>query len=383
MKIVIAPDSFKESLSATEVCQCIETGFRDVYPNAHYHHLPLADGGEGTLDVILAGVQGEKRFNTVKGPMGQPVKASWALLEQGKTAVIEVAEAAGLHLVPQLERNPELATTFGVGELINAALNEGVSKIIIGLGGSATNDGGAGIIQALGGRLLDASGQDLAPGALALHALHSLDLSAVNPRCASVEIVLMCDVNNPLTGAQGASQVFAPQKGANPQQVSMLDDALVHFARVVERVSGVDYTGRTGFGAAGGLPLGLSVLFATQLHSGIGMVLDLLHAEHVLTDADLVITGEGKMDNQTLQGKAPFGIAQRAKMAGIPVIGLAGSLGESVDALDEYMDALFGTVRAPQELAVALKEARHNLIRTARNLARMLKLGETLAGRHG
>ncbi|WP_192891743.1 glycerate kinase [Vibrio bathopelagicus] len=387
MKIVIAPDSFKESLSAVSVAACIEKGFRKIFPDAEYVTLPLADGGEGTVDVLLQGLKGQKRTHQVQGPLGELVNAEWAMLEPSdsnpkKTALIEIAAASGLDLISPELRNPLLASSFGTGQLILEAIEQGAQTIILGLGGSATNDGGAGIVQALGGRLLDDNGQNLSRGGAALSELASIDLTGLDSRCADVELIVACDVDNPLCGDNGASHIFGPQKGATPEQVLMLDKALTNFARIAETqgcVSGDEPVhSRTGYGAAGGTPMGLSLLFNMQIKPGIEMVLDVLQADEILKGADLVITGEGQMDNQTLQGKTPYGIAKRASLQGIPTIGIAGSLGTEVEALYGEMSSFFGTVRSPQPLNQVLKEAEVNLTRTARNIAATLKLGASI-----
>ncbi|MEG3219294.1 glycerate kinase [Vibrio gigantis] len=392
MKIVIAPDSFKESLSAVSVAACIEKGFREIFPDAECVTLPLADGGEGTVDVLLQGLTGQKRTHQVEGPLGELINAEWAMLEPSdsnpkKTALIEIAAASGLDLISPELRNPLLASSFGTGQLILEAIEQGAQTIILGLGGSATNDGGAGIVQALGGRLLDNkgqddNGQDLSRGGDALSELASIDLTGLDSRCADVELIVACDVDNPLCGDNGASHIFGLQKGATPEQVLMLDKALANFARIAETqgcVSGDEPVhSRTGYGAAGGTPMGLSLLFNMQIKPGIEMVLDVLQADEILKGADLVITGEGQMDNQTLQGKTPYGIAKRASLQGIPTIGIAGSLGTEVEALYGEMSSLFGTVRSPQPLNQVLKEAEVNLTRTARNIAATLKLGASI-----
>ncbi|PMH67378.1 glycerate kinase [Vibrio splendidus] len=391
MKIVIAPDSFKESLSAVSVAACIEKGFREIFPDAEYVTLPLADGGEGTVDVLLQGLAGQKRTHQVEGPLGALVHAEWAMLEPSdsnpnKTALIEIAAASGLDLLKPEQRDPLIASSFGTGQLILEAIERGAQTIILGLGGSATNDGGAGIVQALGGRLLDSKGQDddgqeLNRGGAALAELASIDLTGLDSRCADVELIVACDVDNPLCGDNGASHVFGPQKGATPEQVLMLDKALANFAQISEKqgcVSDDPVHKRMGYGAAGGTPMGLGLLFNMQIKPGIEMVLDVLQADEVLKGADLVITGEGQMDNQTLQGKTPYGIAKRASLQGIPTIGIAGSLGTEVEALYGEMSSLFGTVRSPQPLNQVLKEAEMNLTRTARNIAATLKLGRKI-----
>ncbi|MFS1419264.1 glycerate kinase [Vibrio splendidus] len=392
MKIVIAPDSFKESLSAVSVAACIEKGFREIFPDADYVTLPLADGGEGTVDVLLQGLAGQKRTNKVQGPLGALINAEWAMLEPSdrnpnKTALIEIAAASGLDLLKPEQRDPLVASSFGTGQLILEAIEQGAQTIILGLGGSATNDGGAGIVQALGGRLLDSKEQDgkgheLNRGGAALAELASIDLTGLDSRCADVELIVACDVDNPLCGDNGASHVFGPQKGATPDQVLILDKALANFAQIAESqgcVGGDDPVHkRTGYGAAGGTPMGLGLLFNMQIKPGIEMVLDVLQADEILKGADLVITGEGQMDNQTLQGKTPYGIAKRASLQGIPTIGIAGSLGTEVEALYGEMSSLFGTVRSPQPLNQVLQEAEMNLTRTARNIAATLKLGRKI-----
>ncbi|WP_286303227.1 glycerate kinase [Vibrio apostichopi] len=393
MKIVIAPDSFKESLSAVSVAACIEKGFREIFPDADYVTLPLADGGEGTVDVLLQGLAGQKRTHQVEGPLGALVNAEWAMLEPSdrnpnKTALIEIAAASGLDLLTPEQRDPLIASSFGTGQLILEAIEQGAQTIILGLGGSATNDGGAGIVQALGGRLLvskgqDGKGQELSRGGAALAELASIDLSDLDSRCADIELIVACDVDNPLCGDNGASHIFGPQKGATPEQVLMLDTAIANFAKIAESqgcVSGDEpVQKRTGYGAAGGTPMGLGLIFNMQIKPGIEMVLDVLQADDVLKGADLVITGEGQMDNQTLQGKTPYGIAKRASLQGIPTIGIAGSLGTEVEALYGEMSSLFGTVRSPQTLEKVLQEAELNLTRTARNIAATLRLGHKIS----
>ncbi|MGR4999112.1 glycerate kinase [Vibrio celticus] len=387
MKIIIAPDSFKESLSAVSVAACIEKGFREIFPDADYVTLPLADGGEGTVDVLLQGLAGQKRSHQVEGPLGALVNAEWAILEPSdsnpnKTALIEIAAASGLDLLTPEQRDPLVASSFGTGQLILEAIEQGAQTIILGLGGSATNDGGAGIVQALGGRLLDRNGQELGRGGAALAELALIDLTDLDSRCADVELIVACDVDNPLCGDNGASHIFGSQKGATPEQVLLLDKALANFAQIAEKqgcVGGDDPVHkRVGYGAAGGTPMGLGVLFNMQIKPGIEMVLDVLQADDVLKGADLVITGEGQMDNQTLQGKTPYGIAKRASLQGIPTIGIAGSLGTEVEALYGEMSSLFGTVRSPQSLDQVLQEAENNLTRTARNIAATLKLGRKI-----
>ena len=381
MKIVIAPDSFKESLDANQVASCIERGFADVYPHAEFVKMPLADGGEGTVDVLLEALNGKKQRLQTTDAIGRECTAYWASLEQAvdgkkvKTALVEFAQASGLDRLTVEERSPLTASSFGTGLLIKDALDQGVEQIIIGLGGSATNDAGAGILQALGGKLLDKQGNELSGGGAELSQLESIELDGLHPRCKEVTFVVACDVNNPLCGESGASAVFGPQKGASQTQVEQLDAAIGHFADIAQAHTGVNHRDSAGFGAAGGTPLGLSLAFNIQIKAGIEMVLDALDADKVLKGASLVVTGEGQMDNQTLQGKTPFGIAQRAQKLNIPTIGIAGSLGQDVEKLYGSMSSLFGTVRSPQSLDQVLSEANQNLTRTARNIAATLKLG--------
>jgi len=282
-------------------------------------------------------------------------------------------------LITPEQRNPLIATSYGTGQSILHALDHGAKKILIGLGGSATNDGGAGILQALGGQLLDAQGNELPVGGAALLNLASIDLTDLDKRCAGVEFIVACDVSNPLTGENGASAIFGPQKGATPEMVELLDNALSHFASVAQQSTHINHQQSVGFGAAGGAPLGLSLAFNIQIKAGIDMVLDILNVDELLQGADLVISGEGMMDNQTLNGKTPFGIAKRAAERGIPVISIAGSLGAEVDALYDTMGSIFGTVRSPQSLAQVLNEADKNLTRTARNVAATLAMGNKLS----
>ena len=381
MKIVIAPDSFKESLSAADVATCIENGFSEIFPDSEYIKVPLADGGEGTVDVLVDALNGQRQNQIVRGPIKDDVNAVWALLDDGqsKTALIEIAAASGLDLITPEQRDPLLATSYGTGQSILQALDLGVQKILIGLGGSATNDGGAGILQALGGQLLDAQGNELPLGGAALANLASIDLTDLDKRCANVEFIVACDVSNPLIGKNGASAIFGPQKGATTEMVELLDNALSHFADIAEKTTRINHQQSAGFGAAGGAPLGLSLAFNIQIKAGIDMVLDILNVDELLHGADLVISGEGMMDNQTLNGKTPFGIAQRAVQRGIPVIAIAGSLGTEVDALYDSMGSIFGTVRSPQSLPQVLDEADKNLTRTARNVAATLAMGNKLS----
>ena len=328
MKIVIAPDSFKESLTALQVADAVEAGFRTVFPDAQYIKLPMADGGEGTVVSIIEATQGTLKETEDTAPLGNKVTGFYGLSGDGKTAIIEMAAASGLHLVPPAQRDPRVTTTFGTGELILAALDDGAEKIILGIGGSATNDGGAGMMQALGGVFRDEQGNSLPFGGSALAKLASADLSGLDPRLAKTEFVVACDVNNPLCGPKGASATFGPQKGATPAIVSELDAALRHYGEVIESLTGKSLSDVAGAGAAGGMGVPLMAWLDARMQPGIEMVIETLDLNSVVKDADLVITGEGRMDSQTIQGKTPAGVAKAAKARGIPVIALAGGMSE-------------------------------------------------------
>ncbi|PAY14898.1 glycerate kinase [Bacillus sp. 7705b] len=379
MKIIIAPDSFKESLSALEAAHAIERGFKTVFPDAEYRKLPMADGGEGTVQSLIDATGGTITEQIVTGPLGEPVKAFFGIMGDGKSAVIEMAAASGLHLVPAEKRNPLVTSTRGTGELIAAALDAGAEHLIIGIGGSATNDGGAGMVQALGGRLLDESGYEIGPGGGALSQLSSIDVAGLDPRLRNVKIEVACDVDNPLTGPRGASAVFGPQKGATPDMVRILDQNLSHFADVAETTLETSFRETEGAGAAGGLGWSLLTFLHADLKRGIDIVLDAVQFESKVQDADLVITGEGRIDSQTVYGKTPIGVAKAAKAYDVPVIGLAGSVSRDSDAVYEHgMDTLFSIVPGAVPLADALEHAAENMERTARNIAASLKLAKTM-----
>tara|TARA_R110000796_G_scaffold4300_2_gene16627 strand:+ start:64765 stop:65898 length:1134 start_codon:yes stop_codon:yes gene_type:complete len=374
MKIVIAPDSFKESLSANAVAEAIATGWSSVYPEAEIGLYPMADGGEGTVDAVLAATGGERREATVQGPLGDPVAAHWGWLGKGQ-AVIEMASASGLHCVPGDQRDVLKASSFGTGQLIAAALDAGATQIILGLGGSATNDAGVGLLQALGARFLDADDQPLAPGGAALLGLRRIDLDRLDARLSKVEFMIAADVDNPLCGPRGASHVFGPQKGATPEQVEKLDKALEHFANLLARVIGMDVRHEPGVGAAGGLGFaGLAVLHA-RFRPGIELVAELSGLAQAMQGADLVITGEGRLDGQSLHGKTPVGVARIAQRAGVPVIALAGSLGEGYQRLYEAgIDAAFSLTPGPMILQDAMAEAASQLQARAGDMARLWRV---------
>lgn len=377
MKVVIAPDSFKESLSAAEVAAAIAAGLREVWPQAELVCRPMADGGEGTLAALIAATGGEYRETLVRDPLGEPVAAQWGWIAGSRSAVIEMAAASGLHLVPPARRDVLRACTHGTGELIRAALDAGATRIVLGFGGSATNDGGSGMLRALGARFEDAAGQPLAPGGAALAQLARIDLSGLDPRLAQVDFEVACDVDNPLCGPRGASQVFGPQKGATPEQVRQLDAALARFADVCAQTLGHDDRGLPGSGAAGGIGFAARSFLGASFRPGIELVAEVSGLEQALIGADLVITGEGRIDLQTLHGKTPMGVASIAKRHGVPVVALAGTLGEGYQQLYGHgIDAAFSLAPGPISLADALAEAPRLLRQRAADIARLWQLAK-------
>lgn len=379
MKIVIAPDSYKESLSAADVASAIESGFREIYPDAEYVKLPVADGGEGTVDAMVAATQGRVISVNVTGPLGEPVAGFYGVSGDERCAFIEMAAASGLELLSPEQRNPLKTTSWGTGELIHHALDLGVKRIIIGLGGSATNDGGAGMVQALGAKLLTADNQQIPYGGAGLETLAKIDISELDSRLAHCQIDVACDVTNPLTGAEGASAVFAPQKGATAEMVVQLDGALAHYARRIEQDLAINVLTLEGGGAAGGLGAALYAFCGATLRPGIDIVTEALHLDALVADASLVITGEGRMDSQTIHGKVPVGVARVAKRYHIPVIGIAGSLTADVGVVHQHgVDAVFSVLYRICSLNDALAQAGDNVRMAARNIAAVVKIGQTL-----
>ena len=375
MKIVIAPDSFKDSLSAEKVAAAIAAGFAQVLPQAQLIQCPMADGGEGTVEAIVAAGNGQLRRNQVQGPLGAAVEAHWGWLPDSHTAIIEMAEASGLQLLTPGQRDACVSSTFGTGQLIGAALDAGARRIILAIGGSATNDAGAGALQALGLGLFDEQGQPLAHGGLALAGLARIDLAGLDPRLAQVRFEIAADVNNPLCGEHGASAVFGPQKGASPEQVQLLDKALGHFADHCARVLPRDVRQEPGSGAAGGLGFAAKAFFAAQFRAGVEVVAELVGLAEAVQGADLVITGEGRFDAQTLRGKTPFGVARIARAHGVPVVVLAGTLGEGYQAMYEHgVNAAFAITSGPMSLEDACARAEQLLTDRARDIARLLSL---------
>ncbi len=383
MKILIAPDSFKESLSALQAARAIASGLRRVLPEAELILLPMADGGEGTVEALLAAVGGRRIRSKVSGPLGDPLTAAWGLLPDG-TAVIEMAAASGLVHVPGGRRNPLKTTSFGTGQLMQLALARGARRLLIGLGGSATNDCGAGMAQALGVRFLDVRGRLLkAPlGGGDLQRVARIDLSLRDQRLAGTEVLVACDVDNPLVGPRGASCVYGPQKGASPAQVLALDAKLRAFGKLAGRATGTVLLKLPGAGAAGGLGAGLLAFAGGRLVRGGEMVNQLVNLEDRLRGVDLVVTGEGRMDAQTRHGKTPASVAAVARQMGVPVVGLAGSL--SFDANVNFksgFDALMASVTEPVSTPVALAHARRNLVAAAERLGHWLLLAHRLPRR--
>ena len=373
--IVLAPDSFKESMTAKEVCEAMERGIRKANSQIRCIHVPMADGGEGTMQSLVDATGGRVYSKEVVGPLGNNVVAEYGILGNGEIGVIEMASASGIHLVDSEKRNPLITTTFGTGQLIKACLDKGVKKLLIGIGGSATNDGGAGFIQALGGRLLDENGDDLSYGGGALAKLHTIDLSNLDERLKYVSVEVACDVNNPLCGKEGASYVFGPQKGATREMIEILDQNLSHYAEVIKEQLGKDVISKAGAGAAGGLGAGLMAFLDVKLKSGIEMVIEYANLEEKVRDADMVWTGEGSIDFQTQYGKTPLGVTMIAKKYNKSVIALAGRVGNDIDVLyDKGIDAIFGIMRGVTSIEEALVKGPENVEKTSENIIRLLNI---------
>lgn len=378
---VLAPDSFKESMSAELACQAMQRGIEKVFPNAHFIHVPMADGGEGTADALVSALNGVKVPCEVTGPLPQQRVASyWGCVEQGKTAIIEMAKANGMHLLPVAQRNPLVTTTLGTGEMMKQALDQGVTKMIIGLGGSVTNDAGAGMAQALGVKFYDADDLEVPLGGGQLHRIKRIDLTGLDPRLKQTEIIIASDVNNPLCGERGASAIFGPQKGATPDMVQILDDNLLHFADLVAAELDIHVKDQAGAGAAGGLGFGLMAFAGAQIRSGGEIVIEQTRLAEHIAQADVVLTGEGGIDFQTRLGKTPYGVAQVAKRLHKPVIACAGYVGADIDVLyAEGFTAIFSIVDGACDLSSALQMGERNLERTCENIARLLKMSERIA----
>jgi len=368
MKIVIAPDSFKESLSAQQVCEAIACGIRQIHEDVEIETIPMADGGEGTVDALVAATGGTISHATVTGPTGAPVVARWGMLGgDHETAILEMASASGLALVPPPRRDPTLTTTYGTGELILAALEAGASRILIGIGGSATNDGGVGAAQAAGVRFYDQDGNLCASGmgGGGLSEVARIDLSTRDPRIGSTSIQVACDVDNPLCGPYGAAAIYGPQKGATPEQVRTLDTNLGHVADLMERDLGKKIRDWAGAGAAGGLGAGLVAFFDAEMQPGVQIVLEAVQFADRIQDADLIITGEGRIDRQSMMGKVIEGVGRAGKAAGVPVVALVGSIGEGAEATLEVLDSYHRITPAGTPIAEALARTPEALQSTA------------------
>jgi len=374
MKIIIATDSFKGSHSSLNAAYLIEKGAASVFPDAEYIKIPIADGGEGTVEALVSGLGGKTVSVRAEGPLGKPVEAFYGVVE-GK-AVLEMAAASGLPLLKENEKNPRIASTYGTGEVLLAALKDGYRDITIGIGGSATNDGGAGLAQALGYKLLNTEGKELPRGGAALADIASVDDSDVSPLIKDAKIHVACDVDNPLLGEQGASAVYGPQKGADPKMVKELDSALSRFADVVEQWKGTPIRDIPGTGAAGGLGFGLVAFCNAEIKSGIDTILDLVDFESKISGADLVITGEGRIDGQSIRGKVPIGVASRAQPADIPVLAIVGSIGDGAQAVYNYgIGSIMSTVDKPMPLDEAIARSAETLVDAAERACRMIRIG--------
>jgi glycerate 2-kinase len=371
MKIVIAPDSFKGSLNAVEAARAIEKGVLKAHPYANTVCLPVADGGEGTLDTLVAATNGQKITVLVTGPLGDKVEAEYGVLGDGKTCVIEMANASGISLVPREELNPLKATTFGTGELIKQALDDGFTSFILALGGSATNDGGAGMLQALGLSLLDEQGNQISTGGAELSKVHTIDVSAFDERIHDCQFLIASDVENPFIGPKGASHVFGPQKGATSEMVLQLDVCLAHWADEVEKVTGIHLHDLPGAGAAGGIGGAFQAFFPSQMKRGIDLVIEHTGLHMALEGADLVITGEGQVDFQTASGKTPMGVAQAAKIQNIPTVIIAGSIGTGIDVLYQHgIVSVNSIINKPMTLDEAIENAADLLAESAEQVVR-------------
>ncbi|MGE6613462.1 glycerate kinase [Peribacillus sp. NPDC076916] len=373
--IVLAPDSFKESMTAKEACEAIERGIKKVNDKITCIHVPMADGGEGTMQSLVDATGGEFHPLNVIGPLGNEVEARYGILRDGVTGVIEMASASGIQLVPLEKRNPLITTTYGTGQLIKACLDHGVKKLLIGIGGSATNDGGAGVVQALGGKLLDKEGKELRFGGSELGKLARINLTELDPRLKHVVVEIACDVTNPLCGESGASRIFGPQKGANPEMVEILESNLRKYANVIKEQLNKEVLDIPGAGAAGGLGAGLIVFLNGVLKRGIDMVIEYTGLEEKIKVADMVWTGEGSIDFQTQYGKTPYGVATMAKKYNKRVIALAGRVSGDIDILYEKgIDSLFSIQQGASSLEEALANGKENLEKTAESIIRFYEI---------
>ncbi len=374
LNILVAPNAFKESLSAMEAAEAISQGLKKILVSAKITSIPIADGGDGTLEAIVEGTGGRILKKRVVGPLGNEVIAEYGITGDGQTAIIEMSRASGLHLVPIARRNPMVTTSFGTGQLIAAALDRGVKKVILGIGGSATVDGGLGALQALGAAFLDQQGKPVGSGGHGLHKLRSIDFRRLHLSLRHARILVACDVDNPMVGPKGAAAVFGPQKGATPSMVKQLDNDLAKLAKLIAKQTGRHVAHLPGTGAAGGISGSLKGLLGAQLKPGSELVFDLLGIKEILPKMDFVVTGEGRIDFQTPHGKGPGMLARLAKQQGIPVIGVAGAISDDVDLLFKLgFTALFSIVNRPMDLSVAMKQAPELIRATAEQVARLIQ----------
>jgi len=379
LRIIVAPDSYKGSVSALGVANAIEKGILTVFPEAEVCKIPMADGGEGTVEAMVSATGGRIIVEHVMGPLGDTVEAFWGIMGDGKTAVIEMAAASGLTLVPKESRDPRITTTYGTGQLIKAALDAGMENIIIGIGGSATNDGGVGMCKALGIKFLDEEGQELSNGGASLACLQHIDITGLDPRLNATKIMVACDVDNPLCGTRGATAVYGPQKGATAEMVSELDAALEKYAKIAQQTTGKEVMDCPGAGAAGGLGAGLLLFTNAKLRPGVDIVLEIMNFSNLAANAQLVITGEGRTDFQTAYGKAPVGVAKLAKQYNVPVVCLSGGLGNGADdVLKHGIDGLMSVTPQPMTLEECMDKGPSLIEAATERMCRLLKVGSIL-----
>lgn len=374
MKFVLAPDSFKESMTSLEACNAMEKGIKKVFEDAECIKVPMADGGEGTVEALVSATNGEFIETEVTNPLGKKITAKYGILGDKKTAVIEMAKASGIELIKREERNPLITTTYGTGELIKDAINKGMKHILIGIGGSATNDGGCGMLQALGVKLLDADKNEIPFGGGELNKIEYIEKGSLDELLKDITIEVACDVKNPFVGPNGASYIFGPQKGADPEMVKVLDNNLRHFAAKIKEFLNIDIAEAEGSGAAGGLGGALLAFLNATLKSGIDLVIKYTNLEDKIKESDYVFTGEGSIDGQTIFGKTPVGVSKIGKKYDVPVLAFAGKVEpESSNLYEEGMKSIFSIMQGVESLDDALKNGSSNLEKAAESVARILK----------
>lgn len=379
MKVLVAPDSFKGSLTSGQIIELVEAAGKRVLPDCQVLKMPIADGGEGTVDALVEILKGEKRQLAVKNPLLETIYAAYGIVN-GDTAVIEMAQASGLPLIEMERRNPLYTSTYGTGELIRGVLEAGFRKIIIGIGGSATNDGGIGAMEALGARFLDGQGRQVKGIGESLGAIETIDLSNLMPELKAADIQVMCDVDNPLTGQRGATFVYGPQKGGTAETLERLEVGMLHYERLIRRDLGIDLSQIEGAGAAGGLGGALMAFLGAKLKSGIETILEVVDFAHILGDVDLVVTGEGRLDRQSAYGKVISGIGKACLKQGVPVVALVGSIGEGAEAIyDCGISGIVPIVNGPMTLAEAMEKAQQLTLEGAERLFRLIKIGGGMA----